>query len=74
MLLDIPVLLPHVRSGALKVLAVTSDTRAPLLPDVPTMRELGYPKVNSDNWYALISPGAAPRRHARRSSTPRRRR
>jgi tripartite-type tricarboxylate transporter receptor subunit TctC len=59
-LLDLAILLPHARSGALKVLAVTSDTRAPLLPDVPTMREMGYPKVNSDNWYALISPGAAP--------------
>lgn len=58
-LLDISILLPHVRSGAIKVLAVTSDTRAPLLPDVPTMREMGFPKVNSDNWYALISPGAA---------------
>ncbi|MBI2735080.1 MAG: tripartite tricarboxylate transporter substrate binding protein [Rhodospirillales bacterium] len=58
-LLDISVLLPHVRTGAIKVLGVTSDTRAPLLPDVPTMREMGYPKVNSDNWYALISPGAA---------------
>jgi tripartite-type tricarboxylate transporter receptor subunit TctC len=42
------------------VLGVTSDRRAPLLPDVPTMRETGYPKVNSDNWYALVSPGAAP--------------
>ena len=58
-LLDISVLVPHVRSGAVKVLAVTSDTRAPLLPDVPTMREMGYPKVNSDNWYALVSPGAS---------------
>jgi tripartite-type tricarboxylate transporter receptor subunit TctC len=58
-LLDISVLLPHVRSGTVKILAVTSDTRPPLLPDVPTMRELGFPKVNSDNWYALISPGAA---------------
>jgi tripartite-type tricarboxylate transporter receptor subunit TctC len=58
-LLDISVLLPHVRSGAIKILAVTSDTRPPLLPDVPTMRELGFPKVNSDNWYALISPGGA---------------
>jgi len=58
-LLDISVLLPHVRSGAIKVLAVTSDTRPPLLPDVPTMREMGYPKVNSDNWYALVSPGAS---------------
>lgn len=56
-ILDIPVLLPHIRSGALKPLAITSDKRAALLPDVPTMRELGYPRVNSDNWYGLASPG-----------------
>jgi tripartite-type tricarboxylate transporter receptor subunit TctC len=59
-LLDITVSLPHVRAGSVKALAVTSDTRSPLLPDVPTMRELGLPKVNSDNWYALIAPGEAP--------------
>ena len=58
-LLDISVSLAHIRAGTLKALAVTSDTRAELLPDVPTMRELGLPKVNSDNWYALISPGEA---------------
>lgn len=58
-LLDIPVLLPHIRSGALKALAISSETRAPLLPDVPTMRELGFPRVNSDNWYGLGAPGAA---------------
>jgi tripartite-type tricarboxylate transporter receptor subunit TctC len=46
-LLDISIVLPHVRSGTVKVLAVTSDTRPPLLPDVPTMREMGFPKVNS---------------------------
>ena len=56
-LLDVPVLLPHIRSGAVKPLAVSSDTRAALLPDVPTMRELGLPRVNSDNWYALVAPG-----------------
>ena len=59
-LLDITVTLPHVRSGAVKALAVSSDTRALLLPDVPTMREMGLPKVNSDNWYVLIAPGASP--------------
>jgi tripartite-type tricarboxylate transporter receptor subunit TctC len=59
-ILDVPVLLPHIRSGALKALAVTSDVRSPLLPDVPTMRELGFPRVNSDNWYGLFSPGSAP--------------
>ena len=73
-LLDISVLLPHVRSGAIKILAVTSDTRPPLLPDVPTMRELGFPKVNSDNWYALVSPGAAPRRGAQEDLRCRQRR
>jgi tripartite-type tricarboxylate transporter receptor subunit TctC len=65
-LLDIPVLLPHIRSGALKALAVSSDTRAALLPDVPTLRELGYPRVNSDNWYGLGSPGAALRKDRER--------
>jgi tripartite-type tricarboxylate transporter receptor subunit TctC len=65
-LLDIPVLLPHIRSGAVKALAVSSDTRAALLPDVPTMRELGYPKVNSDNWYGLAAPGTALRRDRER--------
>ncbi|WP_395713928.1 Bug family tripartite tricarboxylate transporter substrate binding protein [Reyranella sp.] len=58
-LLDIPVLLPHIRTGAIKALGITSDNRAPLLPDVPSMRELGFPKVNSDNWYALVSPAGA---------------
>jgi tripartite-type tricarboxylate transporter receptor subunit TctC len=58
-LLDLSASLPHLRSGSVKALAVTSDQRSPLLPDVPTMRELGLPRVNSDNWYALISPGAA---------------
>ena len=59
-LLDMSISLAHIRAGTVKALAVTSDTRSPLLPDVPTMRELGLPKVNSDNWYALISPGASP--------------
>ncbi|HSH99391.1 MAG TPA: tripartite tricarboxylate transporter substrate binding protein [Reyranella sp.] len=59
-LLDITASLPHIRAGSVKALAVTSDTRSPVLPDVPTLRELGLPKVNSDNWYALISPGEAP--------------
>ena len=62
-LLDISVLLPHIRAGTVKPLAVTSDTRAPLLPDVPTMREMGFPKVNSDNWYALMAPGNASLEH-----------
>lgn len=62
-ILDVPVVLPHIRSGAFKAIAVTSDVGAPLLPGVPTMRDLGYPSVNSDNWYGLASPHGAPSAH-----------
>ena len=57
---DVPVLLGHLRSGKLKALAVTSTTRAPTLPEVPTTTELNYPNVTSDNWYGLVMPGATP--------------
>ena len=57
---DVPILLGHIRSGRLKALAVTSATRAPTLPDVPTTAEGKYPNVTSDNWYGLIAPAATP--------------
>ena len=57
---DVPVVLPHIRAGKLKPLAVTSAKRAPSLPDVPTTGELGYPKVISDNWYGLVAPAGTP--------------
>ena len=57
---DVPVLLPHIKSGKLKALAVTSAKRAGALPDVPSAAELGYPNVTSDNWYGLIMPAATP--------------
>ncbi|HEU0258765.1 MAG TPA: tripartite tricarboxylate transporter substrate binding protein [Burkholderiales bacterium] len=57
---DVPVLLGHIRSGKLKALAITSASRAPSLPDVPTTGELSYPNVNSDNWYGLVAAAATP--------------
>jgi tripartite-type tricarboxylate transporter receptor subunit TctC len=57
---DVPVLLGHIRSGKLKALAITSGTRAPSLPDIATTGELGYPNVNSDNWYGLVAAAATP--------------
>jgi tripartite-type tricarboxylate transporter receptor subunit TctC len=57
---DVPILLPHIRSGKLKALAVTSAKRAPSLPDVPTTVEANYPNVTSDNWYGLLAPAATP--------------
>src|SRR5882724_2313833 len=57
---DVPVVLPHIKSGKFKALAVTSAKRAPSLPDVPTTAEVGYPKVISDNWYGLVAPAGTP--------------
>ena len=57
---DVPVLLPQIKSGAIKALAITSGTRISALPDVPTTAEMGYPRVVSDNWYGLIAPAGVP--------------
>lgn len=59
--LDTPVLLPHIRAGKAKPLAVTSATRSAALPDVPTTGEAGFKSVLSDNWYGISAPaGVAP--------------
>ena len=60
-MLDISVLLPHIRSGNIKALAVSSKTRSALLPDLPTTAECGLPAVLSDNWYGLAAPAAVPK-------------
>jgi tripartite-type tricarboxylate transporter receptor subunit TctC len=57
---DVPVLLGHIRSGKLKALTITSAGRAPALPEVASTVELGYPNVNSDNWYGLLAAAATP--------------
>ena len=57
---DVPFLVPHIQSGAVRALAVTSGARAVALPDVPTTGEAGYPAVNSDNWYGLVAPAGTP--------------
>ncbi len=57
---DVPVLLPHIRAGKLRALAITSAKRAATLPEVPTTGEMGYPRVNSDNRYGLVGPLGLP--------------
>lgn len=61
MFADIPVLLPHVKAGKLKALAVSSVKRAPGLPDVKTLRELGLDNVDAENWYGMIGPAHLPK-------------
>ena len=58
--LDTPVLLPHIRAGAVRALAVTSATRSAALPEVPTTGEAGLENVISDNWYGLSAPAGVP--------------
>jgi tripartite-type tricarboxylate transporter receptor subunit TctC len=52
---------PHVRGGRLKALAVTSRTRMPFLPDVPTMAESGFPNFEMLSWYGLWGPPGLPK-------------
>ncbi len=59
-ILDVPVVLQHIRSGKLRAIVTASGQRASSLPDVPSTVEAKYPKVNSDNWYGLVAPSATP--------------
>lgn len=52
---------PLVKSGQLKALAVTSAKRSPLLPDVPTTAEAGYPKLRIDNYFGVSGPAGLPK-------------
>lgn len=60
-ILDVPVLLPHVKSGKMRALAVATAKRQATLPNVPTMTEAGYPSVRADNWYGYVIAAATPR-------------
>ena len=52
--------MPAIKGGRLRALAITSKTRSPLLPDLPTMAEQGYPAVEVQNWQGLVAPKGIP--------------
>ena len=52
---------PNVQAGGYRALAVLSAERQPLLPNVPTFRELGHPSVVGDTWYAVFAPAGTPK-------------
>jgi tripartite-type tricarboxylate transporter receptor subunit TctC len=58
--LDAPVLMPQIRAGKVKPLGIASGQRNPMLPDVPTLAEVGYSDTTSDNWYGLLAPAKTP--------------
>jgi tripartite-type tricarboxylate transporter receptor subunit TctC len=61
MFCNLPLCLPHIRSGKLTALAVTSTKRSPLLPEVPTMSEAGVTGYDVVGWFALFAPAATPK-------------
>jgi tripartite-type tricarboxylate transporter receptor subunit TctC len=57
---SLPTALPHIKSGKLRALMVTSDKRSALLPDVPSATEAGLPKVVMDFWVGFAAPAGTP--------------
>lgn len=57
---EVPVLMPQIKAGRSKVLAVSAQTRSSVMPDVPTFAELGYPDVIADNWSGVLAPPNTP--------------
>jgi tripartite-type tricarboxylate transporter receptor subunit TctC len=61
MMFDIvPFALQHIRDGSVRGLAVAAPQRVPVLPDIPTMAEAGYPGVQGGAWFALFAPAGTP--------------
>jgi len=56
----VPGIASQVRGEKVRALALLSDTRSPALPDVPTTKELGFPKLLSSTWFALLAPAGTP--------------
>ncbi|CAN5187297.1 tripartite tricarboxylate transporter substrate binding protein [soil metagenome] len=56
-----PSSLPHVQAGRLRAIAITSAKRSPLLPDVPTVAESGYPDFDVQSWFGLAAPAGTPK-------------
>ena len=51
---------PFIKAGRLRGLAVTTAEREPLIPDVPTAREVGHPEIEATNWSGFVVPSATP--------------
>jgi tripartite-type tricarboxylate transporter receptor subunit TctC len=58
---NVPNVLPHVKAGKLRALAVSGAKRTPLVPDVPTVAEAGVPGYELTVWFGLVAPAGTPR-------------
>jgi len=58
--LDQPVLLPQIKSGGLRAIAIGAPERASTLPEVPTTAEVGMPDLLAENWHGMVAPAGTP--------------
>jgi tripartite-type tricarboxylate transporter receptor subunit TctC len=56
----LPLVLPNIKAGQLKALAIASAERSPLMPDLPTTAEQGYPEVIGSAWNGIVAPASTP--------------
>ncbi len=59
-MIDVSVMLPHIKAGKLKTLGITSAERSDLVPEIPTLVEQGYTGAVAENWTALFAPSRTP--------------
>jgi tripartite-type tricarboxylate transporter receptor subunit TctC len=57
---NLPEMLPQVKAGRLRAIALTGDARDPLLPDVPTFAEAGFPQIQAQSWFGMFAPAGVP--------------
>ena len=57
---SLPSAAPHIRSGTVRALAVSTSARSPTFPEIPTIAEQGYPQVVTTNWFAFAGPAGVP--------------
>jgi tripartite-type tricarboxylate transporter receptor subunit TctC len=60
MIADATILVPHVKSGKLRPIALYAAERSPLVPDVPTAKEQGLAALTMENWYGVFAPAGTP--------------
>jgi tripartite-type tricarboxylate transporter receptor subunit TctC len=58
--LDLPILLPQIKSGGLRAIAIGAPERAPTAMEVPTTTEVGMPDLLTENWYGMVAPPGTP--------------
>jgi tripartite-type tricarboxylate transporter receptor subunit TctC len=60
MFIPIHTALPHLQRKQLRMLAIVASERSAVVPNVPTMKEAGFPNIQIENWYGILAPAGTP--------------